>query len=681
MAGGKGGGRGRGRGGGGGDAQANPPTSEVASAESNGINKEFLAEMASKYEKIINNEVFRELKDAGALGVVGGAADDDGDVETPPKRAKIGSKQSPAKMRSIHGMQSAFDLEEYKAAMKTHGTYRCAGNEFWLDFWFTPQPGVPYNKSSIYQLAENSFSTPNQWTGTNVVLVSDLTYNPMEHQGSLRRLSPEEVNFARVIGICNAIDRNADKDELEAFKVDIQCASFQFEYHEGGIDNPTHTAVRRSINLREQMRQTAKAVGRDTLQRIFEVLRIRRLMEQTSGKAVSNEALVQYYEKNISLSTESEAVTSTFIIQTSVVYNNILKDPKNLAILRSLSEKYGHNSPLNSITKLNTVLTKCEKQANMITWCLEMIRDVVDSGMVDVGEISNRALKDGAGGHKGLVDLFVIKKHLLSYLLRTDVDVRLRGSGSSKRRDEIVDMLSSHAKYRAKLNPIGTEPDLTFLAEYKDSEKMTIRSYENLIYGTEFDAQLRFCARTKKTPDEIVQVDLIKAELDRIDAQNALELAVENVRQSGDADGPPQHAAGAPPPPPPTAATATAAAAGSTPNAPLADDKVSLSSLLLPPSPPASPSPSPASLLLLLHLLILRLLPSHPSLLFSALSLPPSPSPTSFSPAPLLFRPLLLHLPLLPSSPPSLLSSSPPSASPSLTAGCNVDGDRSSPHR
>ena len=98
MAGGRGGGRGRGRGGGGGDAQANPPTSEVASAESNGINKEFLAEMASKYEKIINNEVFRELKDAGALGVVGGAADDDGDmVETPPKRAKVGSKQPPEK--------------------------------------------------------------------------------------------------------------------------------------------------------------------------------------------------------------------------------------------------------------------------------------------------------------------------------------------------------------------------------------------------------------------------------------------------------------------------------------------------------------------------------------------------------------------------------------------------------
>eukprot|EP00959_Pyramimonas_sp_CCMP1952_P202424 4232873-Pyramimonas_sp.AAC.1 len=92
----------------------------------------------------------------------------------------------------------------------------------------------------------------------------------MEHQGALRRLSPEEVNFARVIGICNAIDNGASHEKLLSFKVDLQCAAFQFEFHEGGVDNPNHPALRRAINLREQMRQTAKAVGRDTLQRIYE---------------------------------------------------------------------------------------------------------------------------------------------------------------------------------------------------------------------------------------------------------------------------------------------------------------------------------------------------------------------------------------------------------------------------
>eukprot|EP00959_Pyramimonas_sp_CCMP1952_P065619 1370069-Pyramimonas_sp.AAC.1 len=141
---------------------APPPPAEVASAESNGINKEFLAEMSSLYEKICNHEVFRDLRDAGALGIVEAADGGEENIETPPKRARKELKHPEmSEQKNIHGMQAAFDLNEYQTAMKLHGTYRCAGNEFWLDFWFTSQPGVPYNKTSIYQLADKSFSEPN----------------------------------------------------------------------------------------------------------------------------------------------------------------------------------------------------------------------------------------------------------------------------------------------------------------------------------------------------------------------------------------------------------------------------------------------------------------------------------------------------------------------------------------
>ena len=507
--------------------------------------------------------------------------DDNGrDLETPPKRAKLEGKAPPGQRgppppgnpAHQYGMQASFDLDEYKKAMKTHGTYRCGANEWWLDFWFTSQPGVPYNKSSIYQLAENSFKEPNQWTGTNIVLVTDLNFNPLEHQGSLRRLSPEEINFARVIGISMAIDAGASEETLRAFKTDLQCASFQFEFHEGGLDNPSHSGVKRAINLRESMRQVAKAVGRDCLQRIYEVLRIRKLMEQSAGnKQVSTQALVDYYEKEIRLSTDSEAVSKTFIEQTSVVYNTILKVTKNLQILRHMAEMWGNNAPLNSINKLEMLLRKCDKNGPMITWCLEKVRDICLSGAVDPGEISYRALKEGNGGHKGLVDLWVLKKQVMNHLLSADIDQRLRGHGSSKKRDSIVGLLNSHDNYRAKLCPIGKEVDLTFLAEYKDSEKMTIRLYEALVYGSEFDAQLRYCARSKKTPDEVLQTDCIKAEVDKIDAQIALEAAVDDVAKSGVTGTSSQ-----PPPPPaaPGAATASTGAAATTVPQGINDDKV-----------------------------------------------------------------------------------------------------------
>ena len=109
------------------------------------------------------------------------------------------------------------------------------------------------------QLAEHSFQEPGQLTGTSVVVVDSKTYNPLAHKGALRRLSPEEVNFARIVGIHNAIKNNASEDKLKRFRLDILNASFQFEYHEGGVTNPEHTLLPRAINLRESMRQTAKA--------------------------------------------------------------------------------------------------------------------------------------------------------------------------------------------------------------------------------------------------------------------------------------------------------------------------------------------------------------------------------------------------------------------------------------
>ena len=142
---------------------------------------------------------------------------------------------------------------------------RCGANEMWLDRFYTLQPGIPYNKTSILQLAENSFSQPGRWTGLNVVVVNDLEYNPLEHTGNWKRLSPEEVNFARMIGIKNAIDKGASDEVLKAYKVDLVSSATQFELHQGGLDNPEQTAIPRAVNIRESMRQAAKVGwGQDT---------------------------------------------------------------------------------------------------------------------------------------------------------------------------------------------------------------------------------------------------------------------------------------------------------------------------------------------------------------------------------------------------------------------------------
>ena len=164
-------------------------------------------------------------------------------------------------------------------------------NELSLDMYFTLPGGIPYNRKQIFELAATSFAEPGQWNGTNVVLVPDTKkYNPLNHIGSLKRLSPEEPNFARIIGIYNAIKANSDN--LDMFRIDLLCAPFQFEHHEGGIDNPNYAAIPRAINLREAAVAEAGALGRDTIQRVFEVIKTRKIMEISTGGKVSVEKTV-----------------------------------------------------------------------------------------------------------------------------------------------------------------------------------------------------------------------------------------------------------------------------------------------------------------------------------------------------------------------------------------------------
>ena len=49
-----------------------------------------------------------------------------------------------------------------------------------------------------------------------------------------------------------------------------------FEFFDGGLEDPTQGAVPRAINLRETSIAEASAVGRDTFQRISEVINTRK---------------------------------------------------------------------------------------------------------------------------------------------------------------------------------------------------------------------------------------------------------------------------------------------------------------------------------------------------------------------------------------------------------------------
>ena len=160
--------------------------------------------------------------------------------------------------------------------------------------------------------------------------------------------------------IRNAIQRGASDAELEQWKANFASAPFQLEITEGGVADSMKVAIPRAINLREMLCNKARAIGRDSLQRVFEVIRTMKMLEE-SGAKPTNESVAQWYVDKIRLSSYVEAVTRTFVEVALMVLKLVLKALENLKALRDSAERWGTNAALSSVYQLQVVVTKTEK--------------------------------------------------------------------------------------------------------------------------------------------------------------------------------------------------------------------------------------------------------------------------------------------------------------------------------
>jgi len=97
------------------------------------------------------------------------------------------------------------------------------------------------------------------------------------------------------------------------------------------------------------------------------------------------------------------------------------------------------------------------------------------------------------------------------WCLNVDLDRRVVDGDLKK---WIRTCFSSHAKYREKFRVYAVndlrEIDLSRMATLKKSERLAINFYEQVIFGTMYDATLKGCVRTNKTAAEAVMVQALK---------------------------------------------------------------------------------------------------------------------------------------------------------------------------
>ena len=492
-----------------------------------GINAGFFQRVDDALKVIDGHEWFRNAKEADPIGlppVVAPALPEDRKKKKKPSDA--GDAPQPGMPHQpLTGHQAAFDPNAFEVAIASGGTYRCAGNEFWLDPYFSMVKNVPINVKSIEGLMETTFHEPSNFVGTTVILVESANMDPLKLRGSLKRLSPEEIWFAKVLRLAEVLqDQDTDEDTLCEWKVALLGASWQFEYFENGYARPMDGALARSINLRESMVSQGLAVMRDTIQRLMEVHNTKKAMEQKQGGAkVAMEKLCEFYKHRVSINPRSEQVSTTFIESYSVIWGNLLKHKELLALTMAMSEHFGPLSPLNSTTKIRALITKCEKKYNYMKFALEAILDLTVSGTLDPGEVNERSMKDGYGSNRGFIDVLCLKCDLRHFLLQVDLPNRVK---SAEWQVTIREALTTFKGYRSKLCPLKGEGELdrTWMAGFPPSVKALINLYEEIIYSDNHDRTLRSAVRENIEPREVMQLGGIKTIFDRLDKLSVDEM-------------------------------------------------------------------------------------------------------------------------------------------------------------
>lgn len=208
-----------------------------------------------------------------------------------------------------------------------------------------------------------------------------------------------------------------------------------------------------------------------------------------------------------------------------MVMSKALNIPEVVEVIEFMERNHRMNSPFDSVFKLCGI-TRKTRLPEQTAWVFQTIRDRVSSGAMATKEFAYRPLVgDGAGGGRGLVDLYLLKLDMRKYALSTLLD---RMEAPSDVKQNMAKVLKSHLAYRRHLNPLsadkgGGEVDLSWRRGWKRSS-ITFQTFiEDIVYSDAYDSTLRTAARASKTPADVMEYESFKTKWQEVQALRAKE--------------------------------------------------------------------------------------------------------------------------------------------------------------
>ncbi len=457
-----------------------PSASALAIADSSSsslstttTNTKLLAEAQDHVDDI--KKVFRAIASADPVGVQGG------------------------------GTGAAFDLASYQSGMKNNGEYFAHINLFWVDPTSVAMAGVPIRIKAVDELLASGVARGQyRFPSTLHIAVDSRDYNPLEHRGALKRVSPPEEFLAylkRVAAAVKEAHENNRKDELKAYKTGLLDCPARFTILQGPQDRWWY-----EYNMREKIGLEYRTMYQTAYQRVCGLTRVVAEQVAAHGRdAGSVSKIVQLYEARAQLPLSDEGPTNTesFIRSAFVVKDGLLNLPVVREVMELLDEQLGHVNPLDSVHKLACVKRATETSTELREWVMQGLADNILAGCEAVQQLPMRDMQPSK--YRCIPQCYVLKKHMLDYLLSKS-DQMYHPTVAAKMRELFV----SHATFREKYRPVSgrrASADLTFLSVWPPSARMFADFVAQLVFSHEppLAATLQAVAKAGKAMSSIFE--------------------------------------------------------------------------------------------------------------------------------------------------------------------------------
>ena len=191
------------------------------------------------------------------------------------------------------GCRAIWDPEEFRIAVATPArAYECAGNLLHSNLVQQACKGVRINRSNVQRL-QNAFfkDVESAAMPLTVVVAVESGVDPMTVKGELLCLSPLEVNHALVLRVGDAIAAN--EGDLAGWLRLLRTVPMRFQVVDSAAD--CHWEA---VRLRERHSHLHMGVCRTPIQRVQEVVSLRKRLEETQG-AVSAAQLAEFYKESV----------------------------------------------------------------------------------------------------------------------------------------------------------------------------------------------------------------------------------------------------------------------------------------------------------------------------------------------------------------------------------------------